>query len=243
MPEPPPDYEAIERDEWKKAESEVQEEAEKRTHRLLKRISTYIYRFGYDEDSVVRKIIQDHMFAAHFSKEPRRTGLHEAAAANWLKSLPNVNGFEVLNKSGPKSLKVSSDGNIESETAGKNLPGKSLDFRWSTGHRTCYAMHKYTKEGGGNQDSQFKEMLELMKRFTFCQDRQVVLLIIVDGNYYKENNHRQLNKLRRLESQGEPSSYAVGIEEVPDILASITKGTALVRAEIEKIIPLKLDDF
>ena len=75
-----------------------------RTPRLLERIQGFMWRFGYTENAVLDKIRQDQMFAAWFAKEPRRTGFHEAIAADWIKALPGVTGFKVLPKSGVNAL-------------------------------------------------------------------------------------------------------------------------------------------
>lgn len=213
----PPDYEAIEREQWRKAPDEVVKEAHRPTDRLLRRIATFISRFGYEEDEVLHKIRQDHMFAANFAKEPRRTGLHEAEAARWIRQLPGVEGFKTLPKKGDDSFKVSSDGNIVSGKE-KNLPGKSLDFHWMTGSTDFYAMHKYTKEGGGNQDSQYKEMIDLMKRFLLCDDRDVALAVIVDGDYYQRGQGKHLKELQRYQRTNRPHSYALSIGQLPKIL-------------------------
>ncbi|MYB34226.1 MAG: hypothetical protein F4X92_03710 [Gammaproteobacteria bacterium] len=77
---------------------------------MLKRISGFVWRFGYKENDVLAKIKQDTMFAAWFAKEPRRQGFHEAIAADWIKVLPQVNDFRVLPKSGENAVKVSGDG-------------------------------------------------------------------------------------------------------------------------------------
>ncbi len=222
---PPPDYKSIERLEWKKAHEDVTQEAESRTGRLIKRVRGFMWRFGYRENDVLQKIRTDSMFAAWFAKEPRRTGLHEVAAAGWIETLPWVSDFEVLQKSGKNALKVSSDGNIESETNRRKLPGKSLDFRWRTGGKTFYAMHKYTQEGGGNQDSQYKEMAELMKCFLQCQNRDVVLLIIVDGAYYEERDRQRITELRKNQRETPPKSYVFPLGEIPELLEQYTGGS------------------
>jgi len=225
---PPPDYDSIEQALWKEWCEQVQHEAGSGgpglgygtppTARLLKRIRTFVFRFAYSEDEVLHKIRSDKMFAANFTKEPRRTGIHENIAAKWLERLPWVSDFEVLPKSGKNSLKVTSDGNIVFDVPGMNYPGKTLDFRWNTDNTTFYAMHKYTKEGGGNQDSQYQEMVELMQRFMRCRDSQIALMVIVDGPYYRENEARRLRELQSHQRIQPPMSYALPIGDVPDIL-------------------------
>jgi len=124
--------------------------------------------------------------------------------------------------SGNSSIKVSSDGNLLPSSMFPNAPGKSLDFKWTTGDKTFYAMHKYTKEGGGNQDSQYQEMLELMKRFVHCRDETIVLAVIVDGEYYQKNNAKKLTELQRYQKNTAPESYAVPIGGLPGILEKYT---------------------
>lgn len=74
-----PDYESIERREWRRNAQQVTRRLADNEPSLAKRIATYIDRFGYDEATVCEKIEHDPMFAAHFAKEPRRTSLHQAA--------------------------------------------------------------------------------------------------------------------------------------------------------------------
>ena len=111
---------------------------------------------------------------------------------------------------------ITSDGEIQSGDILKHSkPSKSLDFMWLTGSTICYAMHKYTKEGGGNQDSQYKEMLALLRNFLPCEEEGIILMIIVDGPYYNSGKMRELRNNTRAHP---PRSYAVHLEEVPDIL-------------------------
>ncbi len=154
------------------------------------------------------------MFAAWFAKEPRRTGMHELIAAEWIKTLPTVSAFRTLPKNGADSIYVTSDGNIHMGMI-KNRPGKSLDFTWKTRETTCYAMHKYTKEGGGNQDSQFKEMVDLLRHFQSCNERKCALFVIADGKYYHGKKIAELQNHTRSQT---PKSYAIPIEELPAIL-------------------------
>ena len=216
---PPPDYDAIEDRYWKLFNREVPLEADRRDKRLLKRIDTFVSRFGYPSEAVLEKIKQDPMFAAHFAKEPRRMGVHEKEAAKWIEALPWVSEFKNLANQGKNAHKVTSDGIIQQlkDVNGK-LPGKSLDFRWQTGDTTFWAMHKFTREGGGNQDSQFKEMLELLQRFSRSRAASICLLVIVDGGYYQANDAKKLRDLQSEQREKPPMSYALPIEEIPELL-------------------------
>lgn len=213
----PPDYDSIERDEWRTNANLVCDELSSGSDRLMKRIQLFVARFGFSKSDVKNKIGTDPMFAAHFAKEPRRTGLHEKLAANWVSSLPMVKQFKTLPKGGAGAVYITSDGNIHHGEL-SNRPGKSLDFMWKTGQTTCYAMHKYTKEGGGNQDSQYKEMIAILRNFQSCNDRTCALFIIVDGPYYLGN---KMDELRNGTRAHKPKSYALPIEELPAILEQL----------------------
>ena len=213
----PPDYDAIEREEWRKNALEIPEELISGSERLMERIRLFISRFGFPEPDVKEKVRTDSMFAAHFAKEPRRTGLHESMAADWIKTLPSISDFRVLPKSGKDAFYITSDGDIDKGIRGSR-PGKSLDFIWHARGKTCYAMHKYTKEGGGNQDSQFKEMVSLLGNFLKCQDTSCVLFVIADGPYYIG---KKMEQLRRYTRAHDPKSYALPIKELPGILETL----------------------
>ena len=211
-----PDYEDIERAAWRDNAQQVVSRLETADSDLAKRIATFVDRFGYSGPEVEEKIINDPMFAAHFAKEPRRTGLHQKEAAKWLQGLDAVSEFSILPASGKRALYVTSDGEIQSGAILKgSKPSKSLDFQWLTGSVVCYAMHKYTREGGGNQDSQYKEMRDLLRNFQSCSDRGCLLMVIVDGPYYSD---RKMEVLRNDTRSRHPRSYAVHLAEVPAIL-------------------------
>ena len=212
MPEPP-DYDAIERKEWIENARVVPDRLETCEPNLLKRIQTFVWRFGFSDSSIHKKIKDDEMFAAHFAKEPRRTGLHERVAAEWLRQWTSVSEFKILPKSGAKAFYITSDGEIRKGM--KNAPSKSLDFYWETGNIKIFAAHKYTKEGGGNQDSQYNEMRQLLRNFQNARDRDKILIVIVDGPYYTDSKMSELFNSTRSHP---PQSYACHIEDVPEIL-------------------------
>lgn len=213
----PPDYEGIEQRLWRANAEEVYTRLMEDEPNILKRISTFIWRFGYDEDEVREKIYDDKVFASWFAKEPRRQGLHEAIAADWLNQEELTSDFDTLPKGGPNAYYVTSDGEIRKGM--QDPPGKSIDFMWRTGNTDFFAYHKYTKEGGGNQDSQYKEMRDALGRFQSSGERGKALLVIVDGPYYTP---AKMSDLERFVRDRPPRSFACQIEQVPAILAEYT---------------------
>ena len=198
---------------WQRNAQEVVSQLQSRDRYLLRQIETYIGRFGYEKSAVEDKIMKDPMFAANFSREPRRQGFHETIAAEWLKE--QSLDITILPKSGNNALYITRDGMIIKLPEGEQRPSKSLDFCWTYNSITFYAMHKYTKEGGGNQDNQFKEMVGLLHSFLGASNPSNALIVIVDGPYYTE---RRMCELISQTRTNPPMSFATPIQGVPAIL-------------------------
>ena len=153
--------------------------------------------------------MKDNMFAALFATDPARQGIHENVAVNWLEKVLKLS-VRPLSKSGKNALYINNEGRLVREKS-----GKSLDFHWKYNGIDFYAMHKFTNESGGNQDSQYIEMQEILNRFHRAEDESIALVVIVDGNYYTETKMKGLkNKTRTIA----PKSFAVHIQDVPKIL-------------------------
>jgi len=217
MRKPPPDYAKIEQQLWNEFAADVPRELRDGEKRLNQAIERFCKHFGYNKDDVKAHILESEMFAATFSKEPRRTGYHEKAARNWLKELEHVTNFKKLKSSGRDSLYVKQGGEIGGPPeATKRASSKSLDFQWETGRYTVYAMHKYNTETGGHQMGQYDEIRKTLQMFNNAGAKDTeVLIAIVDGEIYSSD---RLNELRRYTRQSPPHSFAGPIEEVPSIL-------------------------
>ena len=216
----PPDYDALEQVAWRENVDAVIDRLNARDANILKKISTYIWRFGYSESEVSNHIREDQMFAAWFAKEPRRTKFHEKIAAEWLRQIEQesdlIKDFDELATRGRKAWYIASDRDLRQGQRPSGI--KSLDFKWKTGNYTIYASHKYTKEGGGNQDSQFNEVLQLLVHFQRSNGKYDVVLAIVDGPYFTE---KKMEELYRYERTRPPYSKALPIQDVPDFLANL----------------------
>lgn len=217
MCKPPPDYDAIEQRMWRNNAQDLPQRLRTNEKNLLKRIATFISRFGFPESDVRDKIRSDDMFASHFAIEPRRQSFHEDIAAEWLDELDEIRNFQNLPSRGKKAYYITSDGEIRQGM--KPAPSKSLDFTWITGNTRFYAAHKYTKESGGNQDSQFNEMRSLLEHYMKGMATNTVLIVIVDGAYYTP---QRMSELHRFVRTNPPQSFAVPIQDVPSILAEYT---------------------
>lgn len=213
----PPNWDRIEQAMWRANADEVASEVEMRSERIMKRVRLFVWRFGFSEQEVVEKIRSEPMFAYWFAKEPRRQAFHESVAADYLSGFPSIRRLVRLKQTGGDALYLNSDGEI---VAGRDIrgpnPSKALDFEfWSASGVRCLASHKYTKEGGGNQDSQFNEQRHLLGNFLRRSSNNVALLVICDGPYYNDNRMATLRQQCRLQP---PLSFALHIEDVPNVV-------------------------
>ena len=216
----PPDWDGIEQRMWRANASEVVDEANARSERLMKRIDLFVWRFGSTSDAVLQKIQSDPLFAAWFAKEPRRQSPHERIAADYLQGFDEIVNFVRLKQTGNEALYLNRDGEILSRSDFQgDRPSKALDFEWeSPSGVRCLASHKYTKEGGGNQDSQYREQRTLLSNFQSRSTNNTALFVICDGPYYTE---ARMQSLRMQCRQVAPLSFATHIEHVPALVANL----------------------
>ena len=214
---PPPDWEGEENKRWRTNAADVPRKVREEDAGTMQRIKTYCNRFGYNFNQVVKKIFQDGMFAAHFTKTPSKQGMHEIIAADYLRALPGVGGFEVLPKGGAGAMHISADGEFCTGKSKSARDSKTLDFRWTTSGVQCWASHKYTKEQGGAQDHQFNDQKRFVENFRNHKGEQVAFFAICDGAYYTA---KKMSELQRI-VHDTPLCFAVHLEDVAEKLRGI----------------------
>ncbi|MDR3243626.1 MAG: hypothetical protein LBT79_02630 [Elusimicrobiota bacterium] len=209
MPNNKPDYENIINAKWKENANQVPDLVKKGEENTLKQIKTYSHRFDEPVKKVKEKILGDLMFANCFAKDPGRQTLHEKIAYDYLKKYDEIlKNFCKLSQGGKDAVYLTNDGLFQSFSQTHKKIGKALDFFWENGGKKFYASHKYTKDSGGAQDSQFNEQESLLRKFKGNTNNNEFLFIICDGAYYTKDKFKQL---KSLESK---RSFVVCIEAV-----------------------------
>ena len=212
-----PDYEGCVAKAWKANAEAVYGLLMNRDRDVLEKLLGFSERFGYPFEDVLAHAKADEMFRAWFAVDPGRQSIHQKLAADWLRELPWVDGFDVLPVVGRNAWYVTGDGDLVKGRNPHKL--KSLDFRWRTGMRSVFAMHKYTKQGGGSQDNQFTDVMSTLACWSAgAADESTVLLGIVDGDYY---TGKKMGELRSRCRVVRPLSFALPITQVPSCLASL----------------------
>ena len=217
------DFEAIEHERNLENLAAMEQQVADRSDALAERISHFSQQFDLPEDRFWQALDNDPAgpLAAVLATYARRQNIHEEAAAYRIELLDHVEEFHKLPRQGRGVHYIAENGQIVLRNQlGRRepRPSEAIDFTWQTGDITCYAAQKYTKEGGGNQDSRFDETIRLLSNFTLQQDENIALFVIVDGAYYTDSRLEQLQELVKGES---PRSYVVSINDLQQILNKI----------------------
>ncbi len=213
-PTPPPDYIAEELNEWRANARQVIPALNHRDASLLEKIKNHDTIFGGTEALIEAEIRTNSMFAATFAKSPNRGDYDKRLANTWLNQRLNLQ-ITRLPQRGAGVLYVLDNGNIAPFT-GELKPSKALTFKWKIGAITYYALHKYTRQSGGAQKTQFTATARTLENFQNSGNQNEVLIVITDGDYYTQ---QKMNVLQTKINQSRPKSFAVPIQNVPWAIA------------------------
>lgn len=158
--------------------------AEFKLAEAAKHIKRFSEKTGIDEVEIRQKIMADATFRMVFVKEPKRQKIHEKEAACWLRQQPGVGNLQRL---GPRDRAACAGRVIPRANPSKrggSTAATSLDFRWTTRDHTVYAAHKYTFEGGGAQNNQYRELHAFIDEANASKAPRTMFIAIADGPYY-----------------------------------------------------------
>ncbi len=89
----------------------------------------------------------------------------------------------------------------ELEKSKKYSTAKTLDFKWDYKDYEIYASHKYTKDKGGAQNHQYKELQDFIKSNRDSLLENTIFVAIADGEYYSTKDTKaSMTKMQYLES-------------------------------------------
>jgi len=183
---------------------------------------------GVAPDEVFAVIRDSRLYRAEFIKDPKRQNLYERVAAEAIKNMPGVEEFVHY---GTNELELV-DG-VPKKRSGEHgaEPGlaKTIDFGWRRGGFRYFASHKYTKERGGAQDNQYRDVLAFIKEANKNSDAGCVFVAIADGEYYDfVDAGSKLKKINVLKQNAVAKSgvYAVRISELVGLMDSMRRDGA-----------------
>lgn len=173
------------------------------------KIRNFAEKWSFEEKYIVNELKSNDLLLLSFVKEPGKQTFHQHFAAKYLSKLPLIENFEQLPSGGNDALYVVNGKIVKGKDKDDQKTGKSIDFKWEYTFNgktlTFYATHKYTKNSGGSQDNQYKDVQEFHTESRNCINENILLLSITDGPYYllKETSvkNQNLTKLEYLSKQ------------------------------------------
>lgn len=191
---------------------------------LKKKIATFSSRFDFLEAEIEQKMRDDPMFRAWFAKDPGKQKLHENAAAAFIQDLPGVEDFI---QRGHNELQLIGGAVVprkEIRAQGASTRAKSIDFTWRVGPIEYCASHKYTKEGGGGQDSQYEDLKAFIREANDSSKPDRIFLAIADGAYYsRTDSETHTTKLERLKGLANRRTvFALRIDDIEAFMKEIS---------------------
>ena len=192
------------------------------TNEMRLKISNWADKFGYNFEEIKDKVINDEIFRCVFAKEPSRQNIYQNIAAKIIESVNGIKNFKVL-PSGGKNAYFIINGNIfkGENLISKNQDAKSIDFYFEYGNFQFYVSHKYTKDEGGAQDNQYKDIQEFLKNSRDTSLKNTIFLAICDGDYYKQKDSKtgDITKIERLKKLTDSKTvFVITIDELKTFL-------------------------
>ena len=137
------------------------------------------------------------------------------------KIIQNIKGVEDFQNLSNNSLYLVSGVVIsksEKDKGGFQSKTKTIDFYWKYKGKIFYASHKYTRQGGGSQDNQYKNLKEFIKQANDSNKKDEYFIAIADGEYYQERG-----RIGNLKDDANNSKvcYACTTDELENLLLDI----------------------
>ena len=194
--------------------------------KLDNKIKNFCALFGFDRKLVISEIKKNKVVRSIFAINPNRQNFYEKQAGQWIKLMNNVENFKNLPN---KALWIVNGGVVsekEKERSGSVANAKTIDFKWEFTGKTFYASHKYTKESGGSQASQYKDLRAFIIEANKSIKKDIFFIAIADGEYYhqldKEAGVKRIQRLKN-EANNKVRVYACTINELEKLLEDIRK--------------------
>ena len=185
----------------------------------MEKIGRRAEEFGLTSDEIIKDIESCKTAVIPFCKNPNKQNFYEKIAADMIKDMYGVDGFEKL----PNQSLYVSDGVVFKNKEHKKYPkAKTLDFKFRYKNYTIYASHKYTKDSGGSQDNQYKDLQDFIIQSRDTKIPQTVFIAIADGDYYSNQNGKAgTTKMEHLKSLCTKKTGACRMEGLIDCLNSL----------------------
>lgn len=138
-------------------------------------------------ETIIDEIKKYNTAVIPFVISPSRQNFYENMAYIMIKNISGV--YNLVNL--PNNKLFVYGGAVISKSKLKQYPKtKTLDFKWDYNGYSIYASHKYTKDTGGAQDNQYKDLQDFIRESKDTNLSRTIFVAIADGDYYLNRNGR-----------------------------------------------------
>lgn len=193
----------------------------------IEKINKFCLKFNLEYEYVSKRIITDDLFILHFIKEPNKQSFHQNFAFNYIKSIQGISNAKILPNNGDKAFYLVNGQIISGANLTSNSKVKSIDFFWNytDSHgviNNCYATHKYTKENGGSQNNQFKDVETFFDdaakyRYNVTNEPPAYFFAICDGDYYKQSFKGVTSRIEYLNQNYKTSANRIQALDINEL--------------------------
>lgn len=187
---------------------------------LLLKIDNFSKKYLIEKDYIKKQILNSEPISlAQFAKNPTKQNFFEGIASNFIRNIRGVFDFEKL----PNNKLYVCDGSlIEKKDLQLYPKAKTIDFSWRFKNLYIYCSHKYTKDSGGAQDNQYKDLQDFISQCRDNKKRNKVFIVVADGEYYQKQNGRVgVKKIDNLARMCTDSVKVCTIYELENVLNSL----------------------
>lgn len=104
-----------------------------------------------------------------------------------------------------------------------NPPPKTIDIVYQHCKSTYYVSHKYTKDEGGSQGKQYKDLQRFIEHANLSNEDDTYFIAIGDGNFYlNQNGHVDISRINRLKKLANNKNvFACRMEELQPLMEKL----------------------
>ena len=214
------DYETLFKEQYKANVRDTPRIA--RSGEIDEKIKNFCQLHGFEKEEVLEQIETNNIVAACFAINPNKQNFYERTAGDFIEKINGVTEFEIL----PTNKLVVSNGAVTSKNdldkQGGSTTAKTIDFTWKYGGAKFYASHKYTKQEGGAQGNQYKDLQAFITEARQTTLKNTYFIAIADGDFYLQNDRQAgMRRIEWLKNQASNSVFACTICELEELMASI----------------------
>ena len=201
---------------------------------LRDKIANAAERFGLSEREIRKALVDSRVLRFYYAKDPTRQSLHENAAAEFIRKIPGVRGFEQMRG----EVKFVTAGRVVDKPELQSLQSadaavvrtKGIDFTWKFGGRLFYAYHKHTGVEGGAQDNQYNDLKVFVREAALNNLSGTVFVALCDGPYYFRMNgiaeKSRTDALREMAKGAKRGNvFVMPTEELPEFLKNLRESS------------------